>query len=42
MQNELFPTGTLEEKASALQRKFESLVADDKEVYEKACKGKCR
>ncbi|XP_055304759.1 probable ATP-dependent RNA helicase CG8611 [Sitodiplosis mosellana] len=31
-------TGTLEEMASELQRKFESLVADDKEIYEKACK----
>lgn len=32
-------TGTLEEMASELQRKFESLVADDKEIYERACKG---
>lgn len=32
-------TGTLEEMASELQRKFEALVADDHEVYEKACKG---
>lgn len=32
-------TGTLEEMASELQRKFESLVADDNEIYEKACKG---
>lgn len=32
-------TGTLEEMASQLQRKFEALVADDKDIYEKACKG---
>lgn len=32
-------TGTLEEMASELQRKFELLVADDHEIYEKACKG---
>lgn len=32
-------TGTLEEMASELQRKFEALVTDDNEVYEKACKG---
>lgn len=32
-------TGTLEEMASELQRKFEVLVTDDKDIYEKACKG---
>lgn len=32
-------TGTIEEMASELQRKFESLVADDQDIYEKACKG---
>lgn len=32
-------SGTVEEMASELQRKFEALVDDDKEVYEKACKG---
>lgn len=32
-------TGTLEEMASELQRKFEALVAEDKDIYEKACKG---
>lgn len=32
-------TGTLEEMASEQQRKFEALVIDDKEIYEKACKG---
>lgn len=32
-------TGTIEEMASELQRKFEVLVTDDKEIYEKACKG---
>lgn len=32
-------TGTIEEMASELQRKFEALVNDDKDIYEKACKG---
>lgn len=32
-------SGTVEEMASELQRKFEALIDDDKEVYEKACKG---
>lgn len=32
-------TGTIEEMASELQRKFEMLVADDQEIYDKACKG---
>lgn len=32
-------SGTLEEMASELQRKFEALVTDDKDIYEKACKG---
>lgn len=32
-------TGTLEEMASDQQRKFEALVANDKCIYEKACKG---
>lgn len=32
-------SGTIEEMASELQRKFEALIDDDKEVYEKACKG---
>lgn len=32
-------TGTVEEMASELQRKFEALVTDDNDVYEKACKG---
>lgn len=32
-------SGTVEEMASELQRKFETLVADDKDIYEKACKG---
>lgn len=40
MRNDLFPTGTLEEKASELQRKFESLIADEEEIHQKACKGK--
>lgn len=39
-QNELIPTGTVEEKASELQRKFEALVKEDKDIYQKACKGK--
>lgn len=30
---------TLEESASELQRKFEGLVADDKEMHDRACKG---
>lgn len=33
-------TGTVEEMASSLQRKFEALVADDNDIYEKACKGR--
>lgn len=40
--NNLFQTGTLEEKAAHLQRKFENLVADDKSITEKAGKGKRR
>ena len=32
-------TGTLEEMASDQQRKFETLVANDNDIYEKACKG---
>lgn len=30
---------TLEENASELQRRFETIVADDKEMHERACKG---
>lgn len=37
--NSEFLSGTLEEMASELQRKFETLVVDDKDIYEKACKG---
>lgn len=32
---------SLQEAASNLQHKFEELLADDKEMHEKACKGKC-
>lgn len=32
-------TGTLEEMASELQRKFEAIVADENDIYERACKG---
>lgn len=32
-------TGTIEEMASDQQRKFEALVANDNDIYEKACKG---
>ena len=31
---------SLQEAASNLQHKFEELIADDKEMHEKACKGK--
>ena len=37
----LFAAGTLEEKASELQRKFEALLAADEELHQSACKGEC-
>lgn len=38
-QNDIFVAGTLEEKASELQRKFEVLITEEKELNDKACKG---
>lgn len=38
-ENDIFVAGTLEEKASELQRKFELLLVDEKELNDKACKG---
>lgn len=33
-------TGRVEEDASELQKRFERLISSDKEVYDKACKGR--
>lgn len=32
---------SLQEAASNLHHKFEELISDDREMHEKACKGKC-